>query len=325
MKRRTLATLLAGTALSPLGARAQQPTAPVVGLLSSRAPAESAAHVAGLRQGLAESGYIEGQNLTIESRWAEGAYDRLPVLARELVERRVAIIVAVGSTPSALAAKAATSTIPIVFVGSDPVRAGLVTSINRPGGNITGVSLISADLGGKRLELICEMAPKADVVAVLLNPNELQAEAQKQSVQAAARSLGKHLLFLAASREAEFEPAFATAASARAGALVVGNDPFFDSQRGRLIALASRFGIPAIYHIREFPAAGGLMSYGASLADGYRQAGVYAGRILKGARPGDLPIVQPTHFELVVNLGTARALGLTAPASLLALASEVIE
>ena len=327
MDRRTFISTAACSVIAiPLIAQAQQPALPVVGFLSSRSPEESAAHAAAFRRGLSETDYVEGQNVAIEYRWAKGQYERLPALASELVRLRVDVLVAVGGEPSALAAKAATATIPIVFlIGDDPVRPGLVASFNRPGGNITGVSFLTGELGGKRLGLLCELVPNAGMVAVLLNPNNPGAESHRQDVQTAAQTLGRRLLVLRASTETEFASNFAMLTRERVGALVVENDPFFDSQRDRLMALAARNAVPAIYHIREFPAAGGLMSYGASLADAYREVGIYTGRILKGEKPANLPVEQPTKFELVINLKTAKALGITIPQSLLLRADEVIQ
>jgi putative ABC transport system substrate-binding protein len=326
MKRREFVSFLAGTAITlPLAARAQQATTPTVGFLSSRSPEESAIHNEAFRRGLNESGFVDGRNVSIVYRWAEGRYERLAALARELVSLGPAVMMAGGGSPSASAAKAATATIPIVFViGDDPVKAGLTASFNRPGGNLTGISFLTGELGSKRLGLISELAPDGPV-ALLLNPTNPAADLQKQDVQAAAQALGRRLVVVNAANAGEFELNFATLARERVRALVVQNDPFFDSQRDRLMALATRNAIPAIYHIREFPAAGGLMSYGASLADAYRQAGSYAGRILKGEKPADLPVLQPTKFELVINLKTAKSLGLDVPPTLLARADEVIE
>jgi putative ABC transport system substrate-binding protein len=323
MKRRIFVRL-AATALAPPLSAAGQPL-PVIGFLSSRSPKESAPHVAGFRRGLQEAGYVEGQNVTIVSRWAEGDYDALAALARELVVLNVAVLVAVGGRPSALAARKATATIPIVFIGPDPVRAGLVASFNRPGGNITGVDLVTTDLGAKRLELLCELVPHAKTTGLLINPDDQDSAVHRQNVQTAAQSLGQRLVVAEARSEADFDAGFALFAREQAGGVVVQNDPFFDSQRTRLMALAARNRLPAIYHIREFPTSGGLMSYGASLVDGYRQVGVYAGRILNGAHPADLPILRPTAFELVINLKTAALLGLKVPGTLLASADEVIE
>jgi putative ABC transport system substrate-binding protein len=284
MKRREFLTLIGGAvAARPRAARAQQAAMPTVGFLSSRSPEEAAVHTAAFRQGLRETGFVEGQNIAIAFRWAEGNYDRLPTLAKELVDLRVSTIMAGGGSPTALAAKTATAILPIVFViGDDPVKAGLTASFNRPGGNLTGVAFLTGELGAKRLGLICELVP----------------ELQRQEVQAAAEALGRRLLVVYARAETEFEANFATLKQERVGALVVENDPFFDSRRELIMSLAARNAVPAIYHIREFPAAGGLMSYGASLADSYRQAGNYAGRILKGEKAADLPVMQPTNSNL---------------------------
>jgi putative ABC transport system substrate-binding protein len=327
MKRREFLTLIGGAvAARPRAARAQQAAMPTVGFLSSRSPEEAAVHTAAFRQGLRETGFVEGQNIAIAFRWAEGNYDRLPTLAKELVDLRVSTIMAGGGSPTALAAKTATAILPIVFViGDDPVKAGLTASFNRPGGNLTGVAFLTGELGAKRLGLICELVPDPGPVALLLNPNDPGAELQRQEVQAAAEALGRRLLVVYARAETEFEANFATLKRERVGALVVENDPFFDSRRELIMSLAARNAVPAIYHIREFPAAGGLMSYGASLADSYRQAGNYAGRILKGEKAADLPVMQPTKFELVINLNTAKSLGITVPPSLLARVDEVIE
>jgi len=326
MDRRTFMRIMAGTAAAGLPAYAQQRTVPVVGFLSSRSPEEAAGHTAAFRRGLSEAGYVDGKNIAIEYRWAKGRYEQLPTLARELVERRVTVLVAGGGAPSALTAKAATSTIPIVFVvGDDPVKVGLVDSFNRPGGNLTGVSFLTGELGAKRLGLLCELVPNVSAVALLLNPKDPGADSQRQDVQKAADGLGRRLVVLRASSETDFESNFATLARERVGALVVENDPFFDTQRDRLVALAARNKVPAIYHIREFPEAGGLMSYGASLTDAYRQVGEYAARILKGEKPADMPVTRPTTFEFVINVKTAKALDLTIPQALLLRADEVIQ
>jgi putative ABC transport system substrate-binding protein len=326
MKRREFITFFAGTAVSwPLAARAQQLALPTVGFLSSRSPEESAIHSAAFRQGLNEHGFLDGGNVAIAYRWAEGHYERLPTLARELVGLRPTVMVTGGGSPSASAAKAATTTIPIVFViGDDPVKVGLTASFNRPGGNLTGVAFLTGELGSKRLGLISELSPDGPV-ALLLNSKSPTVDLHRQDVEAAAQTLGRRLLIVYASDVGEFEANFAKLAEERVGALVVQNDPFFDSQLDRLMAFAADNSIPSIYHIREFPAAGGLMSYGARLADAYQQVGSYAGRILKGEKTADLPVMQPTKFELVINLKTAKALGLTVPPALLARCDEVIE
>ena len=327
MRRRDFIEFLGGAAMAwPLAAHAQKPQIPVIGFLSSRSAIEATPHTAAFRQGLREAGFVEGQNIAIVFRWAEGNYERLPALAKELVDLGVSSIMAGGGAPAALAAKAVTSIVPTVFViGDDPVKVGLTASFNRPGGNLTGVSFLTGELGAKRLGLICELVPDAGAVALLLNPNDPGAELQRQDVQAAAQALGRRLIVVYAQAEPDFDASFAMLTQERVGALVVENDPFFDSRRDQIMSLAARNAVPAIYHIREFPAAGGLMSYGASLADSYRQAGNYIGRILKGEKAADLPVVQPTKFELVINLKTAKALGITVPSSLLARADEVIE
>jgi len=313
-------------AATPWFARGQRPSLPIVALLSSRSPEESATHAAAFRRGLADSGFVDRENVAIEYRWARGDYARLPALASALAKLRANVIVAVGGVPSALAAKSATETIPIVFlIGDDPVKLGLVASLSRPARNLTGVTFVTTDLGAKRLEVLYELVPNASTSAFLLNPHFEDAAPLTQAMQAAARSIGRRLLVLQASTEAQIAASFETMSRERVGALVVENDAFFDSQRNQIVALASRNSIPAIYHIREFPAAGGLMSYGASLLDAYRQVGVYAGRILKGAAPGELPVEQPTRFEMVLNARTARALGIAIPQTMLLRADEVIQ
>ncbi len=326
MRRRDL-LILGGAAVAwPIAAHAQQKTMPVIGFLSSRSPGEAALLVAAFRQGLNETGYIEGQNLAIEYRWAEGHYDRLPALAADLVERKVAVIAALGGTPSARSAKNATPTIPIVFsMGDDPVAIGLIASLARPGGNLTGLSFLVTELTPKRLELLIELVPNAKVIALLINPANTGAERSVRETQEAARAKGVQLPILKAGTESEIDAAFSSLVQLRAGALIVQADPFLDGQREQLVALAARHAVPAIYGFREFAASGGLITYGTSLTAVYRQVGTYVGNILKGANPADLPVQQPTKFELVVNLKTAKALGLTVPQSILARADDMIE
>jgi putative ABC transport system substrate-binding protein len=328
MKRREFIAFLGGGAAVawPLAARAQQPATPVVGFLDSGSPSDMTANLGGLHSGLGEAGFTEGKNVTIEYRWAQGRYDQLPVLAAELVRRPVAVIAATRGSAPALAAKAATSTIPVVFqTGADPAKDGLVASFNRPGGNVTGASRVSIVLMPKRLGLLCDLVPKATVIACLVNPSNLGANSQIQELQEAARSRGLQLHVQKASTGPELDAAFAVMAQDGTSGLIIANDPFFMSQRAQLAVLAARHVIPAISSERESVAAGGLMSYDASLPDSFRQVGVYVGRILKGEKPADLPVVQPTKFDLVINLKTAKALGLTVPPTLLALADEVIE
>jgi putative ABC transport system substrate-binding protein len=310
----------------PLAARAQQMAMPVIGYLIGPSPGPSAPGLAAFHKGLSETGYVEGQNLTIEYRWADGHYDRLPALADELVRRKVDVIVTRGGTTATRAAKNATSTIPIVFeIGSDPVADGLVASLARPRGNLTGVSLLVVELMSKRVELLRELVPQAGVIALLVNPNNVNIERVIRDVQEAARAKGMQLHILLSSSEGEIDAAFESLGQRQARALLVATDPFIDSQRDRLVALAERNAVPAVYGFREYVTAGGLISYGPSLMDVFRQQGIYTGKILKGAKPSDLPIVQPTTFELVINLKTAKALGLTIPLSMLAQADEVIE
>jgi len=325
MKRREFITLLGGGAAAwPLAARAQQPATPVIGFLDGQS--FDLHLMTAFRQALKDAGYVEGRNVAIYFRSADGQTDRLVTLAGDIVGRRIAVIVTAGGGASALAAYAATTTVPIVFVtGVDPVSSGLVMSLNRPGGNATGVYIFQQVLEGKRLGLLRELVPSAASMAVLLNPTNANFQTQLRGVQDAARDLGQQVSILSANTEREIDVAFATTAQSGARALLVGSDPFFGSERDQVIALAARHAIPAIYEGREFATAGGLASYGTSLADAYRQAGTYAGRILKGEKPADLPIVQPTKFEFVINLKTAKALGLDVSPGLAASADEIIE
>jgi putative ABC transport system substrate-binding protein len=325
MRRREFITLLGGTAAWPLAAHAQQGAMPVVGFLSGNSPGPLRQQMAALHLGLKEVGYVEGQNVALEYRWAEGQYDRLPGLAADLVRRRVAVIIA-STNAGALVAKQATTTIPIVFnVGEDPVKIGLVKSLNRPGGNMTGVTQFSSGLTAKRLGLLHEMVPTATTMAVLVNPKSVNAQPQLDDAQEASARLGVRLAVLTATAESEFESAFATLARQQAGALLVSAEPLFFGRQQLLILLAARHGVPAIYEWREFAAAGGLMSYGTILNDAYHQVGVYTGRILNGEKPDELPTVQSSRFEFVINLNTAKALGLAVPPTLIARADEIIE
>jgi putative tryptophan/tyrosine transport system substrate-binding protein len=327
LRRREFITLLGGAAAWPIAARAQQPAMPVIGLLDSRSPDALMDRLRGFRQGLKDTGYVEGENVAIEYRWAENKFDRLPVLAADLVRRRVAVLATSGGIPVAFAAKAATTTIPIVFtVGEDPVRLGLVASLAQPGGNLTGINFLAGELATKRLELLRALVPGATRVAVLVNPaHATVTETTLRDVEPAAHAMGLQMQVLNASTSREIDAAFTTIVRERPDALFVGNDAFFNARRVQLVLLAGRHGVPAIYSDREYAEAGGLMTYGSNIVDVYRQVGDYAGRILKGAKPTDLPVVQSSKFELVINHQTARMLGLALPPTLLATADEVIE
>jgi ABC-type uncharacterized transport system substrate-binding protein len=327
MRRREFIALVGGAAVTwPFAANAQQPAMPVIGFMSGRSPEDSEHLVAAFRQGLGETGFAEGQNVSIEFRWARGQYDRLPALASELVARRVALLAAVGGDPSAQAAKRTTAVIPIVFgMGADPVETGLVESLGRPGGNLTGYTLITSEMEPKRLGLLNELLPSVPLFGALINPNFAPAARQAQELEAAARTIGKSLFLSKASNDAELSTAFVALLEQRVGAVLVAADPYFDTQRDRIVAFAAKNRLPAMYQFREFAIAGGLISYGPDITDMYHQGGIYAGRILKGAKPADLPVLQPTKFEFVINLKTANALGLTVPPPLLARADEVIE
>jgi len=326
MRRRDFIALIGGgTAAWPLTTRAQQPAKPMVGLLEPGSSEGSANWYAAARQGLSEAGYVEGQNVAIEYRYADGKYDRLPNLAAELIQRQPTVLFA-GGLPAALAFKAAVTTIPVVFVsGTDPVRLGLVTSLNKPGGNFTGVTLFTTMLVTKRLELLRELVPAAVLIGYIVNPNNPRAKSDIGDVEAGGRALGQQIIVLEVRSDSDFEGLVATIPQRGVRALLVGNDPFLNSRVQQLVALAARHAIPAIYGLREYAVAGGLLSYATRLTDSYRNAGVYIGRILSGEKPGNLPIMQPTKFDLVLNLKTAKALGLTIPDKLLALADEVIE
>jgi putative ABC transport system substrate-binding protein len=326
MRRREFMTLLGGAAACwPVAARSQQ-AIPVVGFLNPGSPEPSSFLVAAFREGLKEASYFEGQNVTIEYRWAKGHYDQLQTLAADLLGRQVAVIAATGGSISAQAAKAATATVPIVFnVGEDPIKLGLVASFNRPGGNITGVSTLSPALESKRLGLLRELVPQAAIIAVLLNPTNPDADLQRQDIQAAAATIGQDLRIFSASNESAVETAFAALVQQRADALLIGNDVFLTNRREQIVALAARHAVPTIYSFRSFAESGGLMSYSTNLVEVYRQIGHYVGRILKGEKPADLPVVQPTKFEFVINLKTAKTLGIKFSDNLLSLADEVIE
>jgi putative tryptophan/tyrosine transport system substrate-binding protein len=327
MRRRELIAGLGATIASPLIARAQQTSGVLIGVLASGSPEAFANLMAAFRRGLGETGYVEGEGVTIDGRWAEGRYDRLPALATELVRRRVAVIFCFGGNAPILAAMHATAEIPIVFLsgGGDPVKAGLVKSLARPSGNVTGVNIIFAALTAKRLDLLHQMVPKVDLIGVLVNPTYGESELQLREVKDAAQTIGQRIVIVEARSEGDMESAFASLSRHHADALLIANDPFFYSQRKTIVALAARNALPTCYYEREYTAAGGLMSYGTTLADTSRQAGVYVGRVLHGAKPADLPVLQPTTFELVLNLKTAKDLGLAIPPALFAQADEVIE
>ncbi len=328
LRRREFVTLLGnGIAMAlPMSAGAQQKSMPLIGFLSSRSPGESANVLAAFREGLRESGFVEGQNVAIEFRWAEGRYDQLPALAADLVGLRVTALFSAGGPPSAVAAKAATSTIPIVFSAvAEPVQLGLVASLSHPGGNVTGMSNFASELWAKNVQLLKELVPAASMIGFLVNPSTPNSESYLKAAAAGSSAIGIDVRVLKASTEHELDEAFASLAKLGAGGLVVPNEPFFDSKRDRIVALSARYAVATIYTIREYALAGGLMSYGPSLSDSYRKAATYLGRILKGEKPADLPVQQPTKFEMILNLKTAKALGLTVPPTILARADEVIE
>jgi ABC-type uncharacterized transport system substrate-binding protein len=325
IRRREFISLFALVATWPLSARAQA-TMPIIGYMSGRAPEESKHLTAAFHDGLRETGFVEGKNVTVEYRWAFGQYDRLPALATDLVNRHVAVLVAVGGDVSARAAKQATSTIPIVFGGGgDPVKTGLVTSLSRPGGNATGFTLLTNEMEPKRLGILRDLVPKAGVIGVLLNPNFPPAVSQLGALKNAAQSIGQTMAVFRASNDAELDASFASLVQQQVGALLVTGDPYFDTRRDRIVAFASQNKLPAVYHFREYAVAGGLISYGPRITDAYRQAGSYTGQILKGTKPSDLPVVQPTKYEFVINLKTAKALGVNIPSGLISFADEVIE
>jgi putative ABC transport system substrate-binding protein len=326
MRRRQFFHVLGGVAAWPLAARAQQQAMPVIGFMSGRSPEDSVHIAAAFRDGLAEAGFVVGQNVTIEYRWGLGRYDRMPALAAELVDRHVAVLVGVGGDVSAAAAKQATSTIPIVFgLGGDPVKAGLVESLNRPGGNATGFTLLTNELEAKRIGMLHDLVPGAAVIGALLNPNFPPAVSQLQQLEVASRAVNQKIYVLKASNDTELDAAFASLVEQKVGALLVTADPYFDTRRDRFIAFAQQNRLPTMYQFRDYVVAGGLISYGPNITDMYRHAGVYTGQILKGAKPADLPVLQPTKFEFVINLKTAKALGLVIPAGLISYADEVIE
>jgi putative ABC transport system substrate-binding protein len=325
MRRRELIIGAGAAIFRPCAARAQQNALPIIGFLSSRSPEDSSAQMAGFRQGLAEMSFVEGENLAIEYRWARGDYERLPALAADLVGKPVRVLATVGGEPSALAAKAATSTIPIVFSTGNAVQAGLVESYNRPGGNITGIDIMSTEIEAKRIGLLHDLVPQATTIGFLVNPAYSPAEAQQRAVEEAAHALKLQVLILSANSDGEIEKAFETMVQQHIGALAIGTAPFFDTRRAKFLALQSQDRLPTAYSFREYAVGGGVMSYGPNTADAYRQVALYVGRILKGEKPADLPVMRPTKFELIINLNTAKALGLTVPLLLLAQADEVIE
>jgi len=326
MRRREFITLLGGAVASPLAARAQQPALPVIGFMSGRSPEDSTHLVAAFRQGLAENGFVEGQTVAIEFRWADGDYDRLPALAADLVSRKVAVLVGVGGDVSAVVATKATRTIPVVFgMGGDPIKAGLVASFNRPGGNVTGYTVLTSQMESKRLGLMRELVPGVSLIGILVNP-QLPATVQELAdLEPAAKGVNQQLFVARADNDAELDTALASFVQQRVGAFLVTSAPFFDTRMNRIVSFAAQNRLPAIYQFREYAVAGGLISYGPNIVESYRNAGVYVGRILKGEKPADLPVLQPTKFDFVINLKTAKVLGLTVPPTLLAEAGEVIE